>query len=557
MMFPPVYPKAPSRRPIEKKGVVYTKRWVVDLILDLASYREEENLVDAVAVEPAAGEGAFLTTMVRRLVASCRRQNRSLSDAKGSLIAFELEENSAVVARQSVVQALKEVAVSECEAVTLAANWIRTGDYLFEAFMLPAADFVIGNPPYVRLEDIPDEVTCLYRKSYPTMMGRADIYVAFYEAALRQLNAAGVCGFICADRWMLNQYGQELRRLVTSGYSVETIVEMHNADAFHNEVSAYPAITIIRRGRQGKAVVAGAQPEVEQQGSAAIAEAIESARAGHTPALPDLTVATVKSWFSNGDPWPCSSPKRLALLRKIEERFQPLETEDGATKVGIGVATGLDDAFITTDKDLVEESRLLPIALARDTATGRLQWSGHYLVDPWSPDGLVDLSEYPKLKRHFEQHKELLRKRHTAQKNAAGWYKTIDRVNHALTSRAKLYIPDIRDEFNPVLDRGETYPHHNLYFIQSDTWNLEVLGGILLSRVAQLFIEAYGVRMRGGYLRFQAQYLRRIRVPEPHTLSDDQQRKLKEAFRTRDRVLATELALEVYGIEPAELGIKN
>ena len=46
--------------PFEAKGVVYTKRWVVDLLLDLAGYRAENNLVDALAVEPAAGDGAFL-----------------------------------------------------------------------------------------------------------------------------------------------------------------------------------------------------------------------------------------------------------------------------------------------------------------------------------------------------------------------------------------------------------------------------------------------------------------------------------------------------------------
>ncbi len=60
-----------------------------------------------------------------------------------------------------------------------------------------------------------------------------------------------------------------------------------------------------------------------------------------------------------------------------------------------------------------------------------------------------------------------------------------------------------------MFDHGETYPHHNLYFVQSDGWDLEVLGRLLLSDAAQFFIECYGVRMRGEYLRFQAQHLRR------------------------------------------------
>jgi methylase of polypeptide subunit release factors len=136
--------------------------------------------------------------------------------------------------------------VSAPAAERLAARWIRTGDYLFESTGVQA-DFVIGNPPYVRLEDIPEETVALYRGAYTTMRGRADLYVAFFEAALYQLNPGGACGFICADRWMRNQYGAELRELITSAFAVEAVIEMHTADAFHDEVDAYPAITVIRR----------------------------------------------------------------------------------------------------------------------------------------------------------------------------------------------------------------------------------------------------------------------------------------------------------------------
>lgn len=116
-----------------------------------------------------------------------------------------------------------------------------------------------------------------------------------------------------------------------------------------------------------------------------------------------------------------------------------------------------------------------------------------------------------------------------------------------------MYIADIKEVLNPVLDTGKTYPHHNLYFIHSDAWDLEVLGGILLSAMGQFFVESYGVRMRGGYWRFQAQYLRRIRVPEPQGLSAAQEEALRDAFRKRDRECATEIALEIYGIERREM----
>jgi hypothetical protein len=61
--------------------------------------------------------------------------------------------------------------------------------------------------------------------------------------------------------------------------------------------------------------------------------------------------------------------------------------------------------------------------------------------------------------------------------------------------------------------------------------------------------------MRGGYWRFQAQYLRRIRVPDPLSLSRAQMENLRDAFRKRDRAHATHLALEVYGIGKREMEI--
>ena len=57
------------------------------------------------------------------------------------------------------------------------------------------------------------------------------------------------------------------------------------------------------------------------------------------------------------------------------------------------------------------------------------------------------------------------RKRNIARRHHEHWYRTIDRVKHELLREAKLYFPDMKMRANPVLDRGETYPHHNLYYV--------------------------------------------------------------------------------------------
>lgn len=532
---------------IEPKGIVYTKRWVVDLLLDLADYCPEKDLANTLAIEPAAGNGAFLGPMVERLVESCRNHGRPLSECLHSIIAYELNEESAARSRAAIHEILLKHGVERPLATRLAEAWIRNGDYLFDG-VSQEADFIIGNPPYIRLEDIPEETASIYRHTYPTMKGRADLYVAFFEAALRQLKPNGVCGFICADRWMRNQYGAELRQLITSVYSIDIILSMHDADAFHDEVDAYPAITIIRRKKQQATVVARADQQAENVESDRLASMLKTMRLDLLPH--GVHGAVVDTWFKGSDPWPCHSPEQLALLRQLEEQFPALELH---AKVGIGVATRNDRIYITKDTDVVEPSRLLKLALAKDVAGGILQWSGHYLVNPWDEDGLVDLNMYPKLKAYYEYHEDTLRRRHTAEKNVQGWYKTIDRVNHSLIQTPKLYIPDIKNSLEPVLDRGETYPHHNLYFIQSNQWDLEMLGGLLMSRIGRFFVESYGVRMRGGYLRFQAQYLRRIRIPAPQRLSQPQCNELREAFRCRDKARATHIALDLYGVSTGML----
>ena len=423
--------------PQEKMGAVYTKPWIVNLILDLAGYKSDADLVSSIAIEPSAGEGAFLVAMALRLVESARLKGCSPLDCGNSLIAYELEETTAQVARNAVVEALTSSGISVVHAETLVAQWIRIGDYLLEAASLPSVRFVIGNPPYIRLEDMLDERVDLYRSEYSTMKGRADIYVAFFQAALSQLTKEGVCAFICADRWMLNQYGEELRRFITSGYSVESVIEMHNADAFLSEVSAYPAITVIRRTKQGSVVVASVNRDIEEDGSR-LARSLSAVATGvKTKSEKGVIAERFNSWFSGRQPWPCKSPKQLAVLKKFEAEFPTLENSATHTKVGIGVATGADEVFITKNSALVEPSRLLPLAMASDIITGVLEWSGNYLINPWDDDGLVDLRKYVLLNAYLETFSAALKETARCKEKC----KRMDAYNrsseHVLTPTAK------------------------------------------------------------------------------------------------------------------------
>ena len=88
-------------------------------------------------------------------------------------------------------------------------------------------------------------------------------------------------------------------------------------------------------------------------------------------------------------------------------------------------------------------------------------------------------------------------------------------ITNDLTRTPKLVIPDIQPGGIIGYDSGRTYPHHNVYWITSATWDLRALQTILQSDLVTDQLRALSVAMRGGSLRYQAQSLRRLRVPPP------------------------------------------
>ena len=156
-------------------GVVYTKPWVVELVLDLAGYVPAKPLARLRALEPSAGDGAFLQGMVRRLIESCRLYGIPFEDAAQAISAFEIDSQAVESAVELVYSVLVELKVPAAMASKLAESWIKPEDFLEASLAFPIADFVIGNPPYIRLEDIPDHKVAFYRSGFSTMRGRADI----------------------------------------------------------------------------------------------------------------------------------------------------------------------------------------------------------------------------------------------------------------------------------------------------------------------------------------------------------------------------------------------
>jgi Eco57I restriction-modification methylase/TaqI-like C-terminal specificity domain len=535
----------------DSRGAIFTKREVVEFILDLVGYKSSAALCEMRLLEPSCGGGDFLVPAIKRLLAArevLMQKGRTVPALDHCIRAIELHQATFDGARALVLSTLVAGGIENSEAQRLVGIWLTRADFLLTAS--PGQfDVVVGNPPYVRQELVPEALLLEYRRRYATLYDRADLYIPFIERSLQLLATQGQLGFICADRWTKNRYGGPLRAMVARDYHLRIYVDMVDTPAFHSDVVAYPAITIIARGPAGSTLVAE-RPEISSQGLSILAAALTN------PVAPlPAGIHRLESVVQGDQPWMLNTSLTTMLIRRIESIFPTIE--QSGCKVGIGVATGADRVFIGQYGQMdVEPDRKLPLATTKDIATGRVQWTGTGVINPFTDTGqLVNLAEYPRLSNHLDTHKDMILARHVAKKDPSRWYRTIDRITPSLARRPKLLIPDIKGAAQVVYEPGELYPHHNLYYVISDTWDLRALQAVLLSSLTRLFIASYSTKMRGGFLRFQAQYLRRIRVPMWDQVTPALRERLVHAAERLDIAACDDAVADLYKLSADERAI--
>lgn len=524
-----------------ERGEVFTRPEVVNFILDLTCWSIGNDFSNLKLLEPSAGSGDFIVPAAQRLLES---RTWAPSELQGRIKAVEVNRGSLSLCRKRLTSLLEKYGYSRKDRELILKDWLVHDDFLTTRFD-GQFTHVVGNPPYVRQEALPPPLLKLYRARYQTMYDRADLYVPFFERGLSLLSPHGRLGFICADRWMKNKYGGPLRNFISSGFHLEHYADFTGCPAFLEEVVAYPAVIVIKRG-EGSETRTTSRPEISDVSLQKLAREMQN------PGTSGATT-TVAKVVSGSAPWLLENPGRLNIIRELEDRLPTLE--QAHCKVGIGVATGLDQVYIKDDKDLpIERERKIPLALTKDIVDGELVWSGKVVLNPFDGNtpSLVEPSRYPLFQDYLEKHRERIEKRHVAKKNPTNWFKTIDRIYPSLAKTPKLLIPDIKGEATVIYDPGKLYPHHNFYFVTSEDWDLHALQAVLLSSVAQAFIATYSLRMRGDCLRYQAQYLRRIRLPLWSEICPQLKAKLIAAGRTRSRADIEEATQLLYGLSAHE-----
>jgi len=176
---------------VNSRGAVFTRREVVDFILDLAGYTADQPLHEKRLLEPSFGDGNFLLPIIKRLLSAWRAANpkgTAFEELGDAIRAVELHHDTFRNTYATVVELLKREGMTANTAQALTDRWLSHGDFLL-APLEREFDFVLGNPPYVRQELIPAPLLAEYRIRFMTIYDRADIYIPFIERSLKVLSS--------------------------------------------------------------------------------------------------------------------------------------------------------------------------------------------------------------------------------------------------------------------------------------------------------------------------------------------------------------------------------
>jgi adenine-specific DNA-methyltransferase len=258
-------------------------------------------------------------------------------------------------------------------------------------------DIVVGNPPYVRMEQVDKSWKPYFKKAYECHGGRVDLYVYFFERALKLLKPDGVLTYICSNKYFRANYGEKLRNLLSQKTRIQTLIDFGDAPVF--TAIAYPSIIITQQSRPNDNAIAAMNWETERP----VEEFVE---------VFDTHKFDLAQTYLGKDGWQLESPAVFNLLEKLRAAGKPLgEYVNG--RFYYGIKTGYNQAFVvdrSTRDELVSADPsssevIKPFARGRDIKRWRVNFAQQYLI--FMHRG-ISLKKYPAIKAYLEPHKNRL-----------------------------------------------------------------------------------------------------------------------------------------------------
>ena len=272
-------------------------------------------------------------------------------------------------------------------------------------------DVVIGNPPYIQLQNDGGKLAKLYEgQNFKTFARTGDIYCLFYEKAHQLLREGGICNFITSNKWMRAGYGEAIRKflieytnpLILIDFTGIKIFETATVDVnillYAKEKSTFNTLACIVKDKELKEL----SLYVRQHGG--------------------------KTSFSSDESWVILSEIEQRIKAKIEAIGTPLK--EWNVNIYRGILTGYNDAFIInkakkeeilancqSDEEREKTDELIrPILRGRDIKRYGYDFANLYLINTHNgvkEKGIkrIHIEDYPAVKAHLDLYYPQLEKR--------------------------------------------------------------------------------------------------------------------------------------------------
>ena len=377
--------------------------------------------------------------------------------------------------------------------------------WFYDVFSHGGFDIVIGNPPYVRVQNLPHNLIDLYKKVFSTAWKRVDISTLFIEQLIGFLSPQGVLCYITSNQFVSAEYGRLMRGYIVNVKLLNKIIDFGGLPVFESAIT-YVSIFFMSKRKT------------------------DSFDYYKVPRLPFVIPKDLKkclySDFTN-EPWSFVFSKDKDLLKKLQS-YPPLSNIAYAKG---GIITGNDVNYIFSPEDFpAEEDVSLDLIRTDDIQRYYLGVPQLKMFYPcrYNKDGDTEVIPidtikqfYPQAYCHIQKNESVLKSRKDS-RNVMGdkknWYQPVRFGTLRLFKGEKILGPGIVNHNKFVLDdEGYAFSFGNMYAIATDKdcVNLKVLLGILNSKLVEYYLHKVAPVKQGGYFSYGATVLEKIPLNYP------------------------------------------
>lgn len=397
-------------------------------------------------------------------------------------------------------------------------------------------DVVIGNPPYIRVQELDYNFIDYCKEKYKTAWKRIDISILFIELANSLLKDNGLNGYITSNQFLSTEYGKKARELLLNNAKVVKMIDFGDLHIFQKALT-YVSIFILSKGKTDNFNYYKAKNLDEDINS--------------------LKPITINSDNLNEDSWILEDENKTKLLQKLKSEYPQLSEY---AKCWYGIISGADNVLMFNKEELInlniEKELLLPIIRAQDCSKYSYSDPSKYIIYPYqesdSETVLMNNKElskqYPKTFDYLKKNKSKLSDRKDSRKemgDTSGWYSLVRFGKLSTFKKSKIVTPgEVKNNKFGLDETGSGYSGARVFAITTENVNLDIktLLGILNSKLIEFFLHSVAPLKQGGYYSYSSKFI--DSVPLPQKILEKDSKEIKDLNNYVSKLLHNNKKLE-------------